>query len=87
MDYKRIWLKYHTKQQIDDSDNMLTINAIPTESDDSTAADREIKQLLNLGWTIESTCPIIGSTNILNSKGDDVYTTYTIGIEVFMVKK
>ena len=46
MDYKRIWLKYHIKQQIDDSDNMLTINAIPTESDDSAAADREIKQLL-----------------------------------------
>ena len=66
---------------------MVEIPHKTKESDYSAVAGREIKQLLDLGWTIESTCPIIGSTKILNSKGNDVYTTYTIGIEVYMVKK
>ncbi len=87
MKYKRVWMEYKVEQKLINSSGMVTVNYGPVDNDDTEAADKEISELLNAGWKIVSTCPVTASTNILNPEGDDVYVTYTRGIEVFMVKE
>ena len=87
MEYKRVWMAYKTEQNISGSGGMVNVSFFPVDNEETETADQEISDLLNLGWKIVSTCPVAGSTNILNSDGDDVYVTFTRGIEVFMVKE
>lgn len=80
-------MAYKAEHNISNSGGMVIVNYTPVDNDDTEAADKEILKLLNAGWKIVSTCPVTGSTNVLNTDGEDVYATFTRGIEVFMVKE
>ena len=86
MEYKRIWLKYSTEANTEYSSGMISASCYPSDNEDTAVADKEIKSYLNNGWRIVSTCPVTASKNFLTAKGDDVYLTFTSGIEVFMVR-
>ena len=87
MDFKRIWMVYEIKPKVENTGGMSTVTCVPVDNDDTAEADMQIENLLKLGWRIASTCPVTATMNILNPKGDDVYLTYTKGIEIFMVKE
>ena len=86
MEYKRIWMPYN-------NEFFKTCKYVhPSDDKDTEKADNEIAKLLSEGWRIISTAPITGS-RAYDEKGLDgiglpemVYT-YTIGIEVFLVKE
>jgi hypothetical protein len=40
---------------------MVSVLAVPSKCEDSVFADKEINELLNFGWSKESTCPVTGS--------------------------
>jgi|LauGreDrversion4_2_1035121.scaffolds.fasta_scaffold1473155_2 hypothetical protein len=86
MEYKRVWLKYNTEANFDFIDGELYNTCFPSDNNETSAADNEISKLLIKGWKIVSTCPVTASKNILTSKGNNIYLTFTSGIEVFMVK-
>lgn len=83
MEYKRIWLPYHTQL------NDLLYYAEPCDDEDTEKADKEIADHLKNGWRIASVAPITGSgcydKNGLKNFSDSVFT-YTVGLEVFLVK-
>ena len=86
MEYKRIKLPFATKF------NTLFQAIHPFDNDDTKEADEEISRHLKNGWRIVSTTPITGST-AYDEKGigsiglpEKVYT-YTICVEVFLVKE
>jgi hypothetical protein len=85
--YKRVWLRYQCDQQISNSSGLTVVNVNPIECKESKEADAEIQKLITLGWRIVSTSPVTSSVNFLNPKGDDMYATYTSGIEVFLIKE
>ena len=85
--FKRVWLEYKSEQNVSSSSGMVISTAYPTDGKKTEKGDTEIQNLISQGWRIVSTAPVTGSLNILNPKGDDVYHTYTTGIEVFMVKE
>ena len=87
MEFKRVWMAYKVEQELSNSNGMVVVLYSPLDNEETEAADQEISDLLNKGWKIVSTCPITGSVNILKRDGDDVYATFTRGIEVFMVKE
>ena len=87
MEYKRVWLKYNTEANIQSSDGIINTTCFPSDNDETVIADKEISNLLTKGWKIISTCPVTASKNILTSKGNSVYLTFTSGIEVFMTKE
>ena len=78
MEYKRIWLKYNTFNTYGE--------VIPSESEDTKKVDAEIAKHINEGWRIVSTSPITASTIDDYRKTPFVFT-YTIGIEIFMIKE
>jgi hypothetical protein len=86
MEYKRIWLKYSTEANFENSDGMLNTTCFPSDNEETVDTDNEILSLLSKGWRIVSTCPVTASKNILTSKGNNIYLTFTSGIEVFMIK-
>jgi hypothetical protein len=85
--FKRVWLGYELGKDVDSSTGSVISITNPTDGEDTEKGDTEIQNLITQGWRIVSTAPVTGSLNILNSKGDDAYHTYTTGIEVFMVKE
>ncbi len=85
--FKRVWLPYKQEQNSSESSGMLFISSFPTDDEKTEKANTEIQNLITQGWRIVSTAPVTGSLNIWNPKGDDVYHTFTTGIEVFMVKE
>ena len=85
--FKRVWLKYKTEVDFKNSAGMTTVEVYPTDNENTQKADDEIQDLIKEGWKIVSTAPVNKSSNILNPAGNDVYATYTSGIEVFMVKE
>jgi hypothetical protein len=87
MEFKRVWMSYKVEQELSNSSGMIVVSYSPVDNDETEAADQEISDLLNEGWKIVSTCPVTGSINILNRDGEDVYVTFTKGIEVFIVKE
>jgi hypothetical protein len=74
MEYKRIWLPLGIE--------IIGSAVLPTDDARTKKADEEISKHLNLGWRIVSTAPLAGS----NFAGGN-NTSYTTGIEVFMVKE
>lgn len=87
MEYKRIWMPYKLEQNIDNSGQMTIVTHSPVDNNDTLAAESQVKTLLKSGWKIVSTCPVIGSMNVMNSEGDDLVSTFTKGIEIFLVKE
>jgi hypothetical protein len=89
MKFKRIWIPYGRQTFIerDRSTNVLNCNIYPVDSEESQDADRLIEKMLNEGWKIVSTTPVTASENSLLAGGDDVYWSFTRGIEVFMIKE
>ena len=86
MDFKRVWIKFDRKIDSVVKDGTVICECLPMEGEDSMNSDYEISSLLNTGWKIVSTTPVIGSVNLINAAGGNSYLTYTSGIEVFMVK-
>ena len=86
MQYKRIWMPYKTEAKTSNVSGMVIVEHSPCDDENTEKADKEIAALLANGWQIVSTCPVNESSNILNRDGDDVYASYTRGIEVFMIK-
>ena len=86
MEYKRITIDY----DMEFWDVMMM--ASPEVKDDN--AEKEIAKLLNEGWRIISTAPIIeskayneeGHCKVPSLGGSDMVYTYTKCIEVFLVK-
>tara|TARA_B100002019_G_C20889472_1_gene412730 strand:+ start:111 stop:389 length:279 start_codon:yes stop_codon:yes gene_type:complete len=60
----------------------------PYDSDHSKKVDKEISELLKNGWSIASTSPVTATSIRIGSSADGgtKQFTYTIAIEVFMVK-
>ena len=85
--FKRVWLPYKQEQNTSNSSGMVIISYFPTDDEKTEKASTEIQNLITQGWRIVSTAPVTGSLNLLRSEGDDVYHTFTTGIEVFMVKE
>ena len=85
--FKRVWLKFKLEDDVSSSSGMVIMTAYPTDDEKTEKVDTEIQNLIILGWKIVSTAPVTGSLNFLDPKGDDVYHTFTTGIEVFMVKE
>lgn len=86
MDFKRVWIKFDKKIDSVVKDGTVICECLPMEGEDSKYSDHEIISLLNSGWKIVSTTPVIGTVNLINAVGGNSYLTYTSGIEVFMVK-
>ena len=84
--FKRVWLPYKQEQTSSISSGMVISASYPADDEKTEKANTEIQNLITLGWKIVSTAPVTGSLNYLHPKGDDVYHTFTTGIEVFMVK-
>ncbi|MGC6414078.1 MAG: hypothetical protein ACON5K_05190 [Bacteroidia bacterium] len=89
MKFKRIWIPYDKQTYInrDKKSNVLNCNIYPVDSDKSKKADNIIEKMLNEGWKIVSTTPVTASENSLLAGDNDVYWTFTSGIEVFMIKE
>ena len=75
--------------------NFVTILMMvrPSDYEETKKADNEITKLLSEGWRIISTAPITGSQaydreglSSLRNHPEMVYT-FTMGIEVFLVKE
>jgi H2-forming N5,N10-methylenetetrahydromethanopterin dehydrogenase-like enzyme len=87
MQYKRMYIPFDNDMQYDSNDGQSTVLYSPNDGERTLKADKEIRKNIEEGWKIVSTCPITASINLLHDRGrDDVYATYTQGIEVFMVK-
>ena len=83
--YKRLWLSF--KSGLEDLDNVTSFtDTLPMESEDSKKVDKEISELLKKGWSIASTSPVTATSVRPLYKGGTQQFTYTVGIEVFMVK-
>jgi hypothetical protein len=86
MEYKRIWMPYKTDFSV------VCKYFYPSDDENTEKADNEIAKLLSEGWRIISTAPITGS-QARDEKGlcsiglPEMVYTYTIGIEVFLVKE
>jgi hypothetical protein len=87
--FKRVWLPYKRKLNTDNSNGMISIGCYPTDDEKTEKASTEIQNLIAQGWRIVSTAPVTGSLNVFFSVSDDndIYHTFTMGIEVFMVKE
>jgi len=78
MKYKRIHLPF----VVDNTNTNELILITPKDGDDTKNVDELISQLVEDGWQIVSTSPIISSKEFKNS----VVFPFTTGIEVFLVK-
>ena len=83
--FKRVWLPYTQENSSESSGVQAVISSYPTDDEETEKANTEIQNLITLGWRIVSTAPVTGSLNLLHHEMDDVYHTFTTGIEVFMV--
>ena len=86
-----MYIPFDNDMQYDSNDDQNgrqnTVLYSPNDGERTLKADKEISKHIEEGWKIVSTCPITASINLLHDRGrDDVYATYTQGIEVFMVK-
>jgi hypothetical protein len=87
MEFKRIFLPYKVEEKMDgDNSKNITTTFIPSNYEKTTIAENEIKSLLQNGWEIVSTSPVIGNKNIIVDKWA-FRGSFTTGIEVFLVKK
>ena len=83
-----MYLPFKNEPQWNSQKGQTTVLYSPNDGEKTFEADREIRKHIEEGWKIVSTCPITASINLLHDKGrDDVYATYTQGIEVFMIKE
>ena len=83
-----MYLHFKNEPQWDSQKGQTKVLYSPHDGEGTLKADKEIRKNIEEGWKIVSTCPITASINLLHDKGrDDVYATYTQGIEVFMVKE
>jgi hypothetical protein len=89
--FKRVWLPYDIEKVEDrrliSMETQHFIGYYPVEDEKTEKASTEIQNLITQGWRIVSTAPVTGSLNLLLDRSDDRYHTYTMGIEVFMVKE
>ena len=85
--FKRIWLPYHQKDDLKNSNGMVYATRYPIDDEKTEKANNKIQNLITQGWRIVSTAPVTASFNLINPKGDDMYHTFTSGIEVFLVKE
>ena len=85
MEFKRIYLPYKINASPQGSD-IIQMRWSASDDESTFKVDKQIKQMLADGFKIVSTCAITECLNMLNRNGDDVYASYTKGIEVFMVK-
>ena len=84
-----MYLHFKNEPQMDIQKGQKIVLFSPHDGEGTLKADKEIRKNIEEGWKIVSTCPITASVNLLmEDKGlDDLYATYTQGIEVFMVKE
>ena len=85
--FKRVWLPYKNDMNTFNTSRNLNSTFYPIDDESTETANTEIQNLITQGWRIVSTAPLTGSCNIWDPEGDDVYATFTTGIEVFMVKE
>ena len=82
-----MYIPFDNDMQYDSNDGQSTVLYSPNDGERTLKADKEMRKNIEEGLKIVSTGPITASINLLHDRGrDDVYATYTQGIEVFMVK-
>ncbi len=90
MEFKKHWLPYKqsVKSETQKGGEFVTDSLLSWDSDDTLKSEKELTDLLNQGWVIVSTCPIIGTSSMgLPKMGYNSSKVFTQGIEVFLVKK
>ena len=86
MEFKRIYLPYKVNNKPQKSNNGIQMTWSACDDKSTCKVDKQIEQLLANGFKIVSTCAITECLNLLIRNGENVYASYTKGIEVFMVK-
>jgi len=88
MEFKKHWLPYKQSNKSAKDGEIINDSLLSWDSDDTKKAENELTKLLNQGWMIVSTCPIIGTSSLgIPKSGYNSSKVFTQGIEVFLVKK